>query len=110
MLLRFSGVALFIQVGDGNVRPFFCECIGHGAPDATVASRNQRGFPFELAAAFGSGVFGNGQRIHQVFHPRLARLVLRREGEPHCAAFFLCSTVGVSWIRHNNALSSVRIR
>lgn len=60
MPLCFAGVTLLIKVGNGDIRPFFCKCIGHGTPNAAVAACDERGFSFEFAAAFHSRVFSDG--------------------------------------------------
>ena len=67
---------MLFKIGNGDIGSFFGEGNGDGAPDAAVATGNNRHFGFQLIAAPISLEAGVGLRNHLRLAAGLLRLVL----------------------------------
>ena len=78
--LRFLGVAVFVQVDDGDIRAFTGEGDGDGAADAAVATSDKRDPAGEFAGAAVRVVLELRTRPHLRFDAGLMVLGLRGQG------------------------------
>ena len=72
------GVAVFVEIGNGDMRPLAGEKHGHGAPDTTVTAGDEGHLAAQLAHA-GVARLIIGRRVHAVFVSGHPTLRLRRE-------------------------------
>jgi hypothetical protein len=79
---RLAGVAVLVQVDDGDARAFLRERDGHGAADAAVAPGDERDLAAELAGPSGRAIVRPGPRGRAGLDARLASLVLGRAQGP----------------------------
>lgn len=76
--LRFLGVVMLVEIGDGDVRAFARIGDRHRAADAAVRARDERDFAGEPVAALVARFAVIGRRVHRAGESRAIVLLLRR--------------------------------
>ena len=89
VLFGFLCITMFIEIGDDNICAFLCKGIGNSTPDATIAASDNGNPILKFSTSSCFDIFRDRARFHQIFHTRLAILMLRWEGDRNFLAFCL---------------------